>query len=424
MEFLIIAILIASNGALAMSEIALVSLRKSSLAADAKNGDKRARNAIALAGNPNRFFSTVQIGITLIGILTGIYSGDALAGKFGNFLAGLGLSERVAIFCAQGAILIAATYLTLIFGELVPKRIGFAAPERVAKIIAGPMIALSKMTSPFVFALEKSTGAVLKLIGIGSEQSRVTESEIKSMIEEGTESGEVQKIERDIVERVFSLGDRYLEAIMTPRNDIVKIGANATLDEVLETVRESPHTVYPVSGDSLDDIRGMAHMEDLCATICNADFTIQRAMRPAHYFRDDTKIYRALEEMRQLRFKNAIVCNEFGVTLGMITLNDLLDAVLGDMPEKGESSAITDMGNGTYIVDGQCPFHDFLIFFDLDGAGENCHTAGGLLLEKLQRIPAAGDSLEWENLRLEVTSMDGVRIDKITVRRIPESAGN
>lgn len=422
MEFLIIAVLIASNGILAMSEIALVSLRKSSLAVDAQNGDRRARNAIVLSENPNKFFSTVQIGITFIGIFTGIYSRDTLAKGLGEFLKECGTPESTAILYARGAIVFAATYLTLVFGELVPKRIGFIASERVAKLVSGPMIAVSKTMSPFVFALEKSTEVVMKLTGIDSNRRHVTESEIKSMIEEGTEHGEVQRIERDIVERVFSLGDRYIEAIMTPRKDIVKMGPDSKRNEVLDTVRKNPHSVYPVCEGNLDDIRGVVYMEDMCSTICNDDFSVQRIMRPVNYFRDDTKIYKALEEMRRLRSKSAVVCNEFGVTLGMITLNDLLDAVLGNMPEKGEDNAISKIGNETYIFSGQYPFHDFLIFFNLDDKGEDCHTIGGLLLGKFQRIPSKGDYIDWKDFRLEVENMDGVRIDKVRVSRITGSS--
>ena len=207
MEFFIIAALIISNGILAMSEIALVSLRKSNLASDAKGGSKSAKEALALAESPDRFFSTVQIGITLIGILTGIYSGEAIAGKFGECLASAGVPQKWATLGAQGTVVLAATYLTLIFGELVPKRIGLAAPERVAKLVAAPMTLLSKATAPFVWILSKSSTAVLKLMGISQVKSRVTEREIKSLVEEAEAGGEVQPVERNIVERVFSLGD-------------------------------------------------------------------------------------------------------------------------------------------------------------------------------------------------------------------------
>lgn len=419
MEFVIIAALILSNGILAMSEIALVSLRKSNLASDAKSGSKSAKEALALAESPDRFFSTVQIGITLIGILTGIYSGEAIAGKFGECLASAGVPQKWATLGAQGTVVLAATYLTLIFGELVPKRIGLAAPERVAKLVAAPMTLLSKATAPFVWILSKSSTAVLKLMGISQVKSRVTEREIKSLVEEAEAGGEVQPVERNIVERVFSLGDRYVESIMTPRNDIVEIDASLSNAQIEETIRKHPHTVYPVTDGSLDEILGTVSLEDLFGRLGEPGFSIRSALKPVHYFKDDTKVYNALEQMRELRLKNAIISNEFGVTLGIVTLNDIIDAVLGDMPEANEEDDIVRRADGTFLVNGQCPFHDFLIFFEIDDQTQTCNTVGGLILALLKRIPKAGERVEWNGFELEVVDMDGARIDKIIAKRLP-----
>lgn len=419
MEFFIIAALIISNGILAMSEIALVSLRKSNLASDAKGGSKSAKEALALAESPDRFFSTVQIGITLIGILTGIYSGEAIAGKFGECLASAGVPQKWATLGAQGTVVLAATYLTLIFGELVPKRIGLAAPERVAKLVAAPMTLLSKATAPFVWILSKSSTTVLKLMGISQVKSKVTEREIKSLVEEAEAGGEVQPVERNIVERVFSLGDRYVESIMTPRNDIVKIDASFSNRQIEELVKKHPHTVYPVTDGSLDEILGTVSLEDLFGRLGEPGFSIRSALKPVHYFKDDTKVYNALEQMRELRLKNAIISNEFGVTLGIVTLNDIIDAVLGDMPEANEEDDIVRRADGTFLVNGQCPFHDFLIFFEIDDQTQTCNTVGGLILALLKRIPKAGERVEWNGFELEVVDMDGARIDKIIAKRLP-----
>ena len=419
MEFFIIAALIISNGILAMSEIALVSLRKSNLASDAKGGSKSAKEALALAESPDRFFSTVQIGITLIGILTGIYSGEAIAGKFGECLASAGVPQKWATLGAQGTVVLAATYLTLIFGELVPKRIGLAAPERVAKLVAAPMTLLSKATAPFVWILSKSSTAVLKLMGISQVKSRVTEREIKSLVEEAEAGGEVQPVERNIVERVFSLGDRYVESIMTPRNDIVKIDAAFSNRQIEELVKKHPHTVYPVTDGSLDEILGTVSLEDLFGRLGEPGFSIRSALKPVHYFKDDTKVYNALEQMRELRLKNAIISNEFGVTLGIVTLNDIIDAVLGDMPEANEEDDIVRRADGTFLVNGQCPFHDFLIFFEIAARTQTCNPVGGLILALLKRIPKAGEKVEWNGFELEVVDMDGARIDKIIAKRLP-----
>ncbi len=423
MEFVIIAALIVSNGLLAMSEIALVSVRKSSLSVEAKEGNASARSALALAENPDRFFSTVQIGITLIGILTGIYSGDAIGERFGAFLEQVGLPKTYAYLAAQGTVLIVATYLTLIFGELVPKRIGLAVPERVAKIVSPPMLLLSKAAAPLVWLLSKSSAGVLKILGISQSKRKVTEREIKSMVREGEESGEVQKVERHIVERVFTLGDRFVESIMTPRNDIVSIDASLANWEIMQLIAKSPHTVYPVTNGSLDELLGVVSIGKLFGRLENPNFSVRSVLDQAFYLKDETLVYNALELMREHRVKNALILNEFGVTLGMVTLNDIIDAVLGDMPEANEEANITPRDDGTFLVDGQCPFHDFLIYFGVEDSSETCNTVGGLLIEHLNSIPQVTEKIVWRGFELEVVDMDGARIDKILVKRLPEESG-
>lgn len=418
MDFAIIFILILSNGIFAMSEIAIVAASKSKLSNEAKKGEKRSAQALKLAKNPDKFFSTVQIGITLIGILTGIYSGDALGEKFAKILTKTPIPDEYALIAAKAVIVVGATFFTLVIGELVPKRLGLAYPEKIAKIAAKPMSVLSRAMSPFVFILSKSSGALCKMLGVSSAQSKVTEEEIKMMVEEGTENGEVQKIERNILNRVFYLGDRCVSSIMTPRNEIVRIDAGASAAEIKSVVSKFPHAVYPVANGSLDDISGVLYLEDLFGEIENPSFNLKDKIRPAVYFHENTKVYQALEELRAKRQRYGIICNEFGVTLGIATLNDIIDALLGNMPEMGEEPEIIEREDSSYLIDGQYPFYDFSVFFNLDEKPNGRYnTLGGLILAQLGRIPKEGEKLKWKNFIFEVVDMDGARIDKILARK-------
>ena len=244
-------------------------------------GRRRARQAQKLIEDPDKFLSTIQIGITLIGILTGIYSGDALATKFGRELAALGISLRTATVVAQITIVIVVTYLTIVFGELVPKRIGMKSAERVAILVARPMQVLAKVTSPFVWLLSRSIELITRLLGIRDTESKVTEEEIKSIIQEGTEDGEVQIVEQQIVGRVFSLGDRTVESIMTHRSDMVWLDTNATCDQVEDIVKNNLFNTYPVADGNLDSIVGVVHLKDLFGRLDEPGFTLSQVMRPA-----------------------------------------------------------------------------------------------------------------------------------------------
>ena len=322
MEILIIVILILLNGVFAMSEMALVSARKSNLEMQARQGSKGARKALKLAKDPDRFLSTVQIGITLIGILPGIYSGDTLAARFGTSLATLGIPVRTATVIAQVAIVIVVTYLTIIFGELVPKRIGMNAAERAAKIVARPMGFLAAIASPFVWLLAKSTAAVTRILGLRESGSKVTEAEIRSIIQEGTEDGAVQEVEQQIVGRVFSLGDRTVESIMTHRSEIAWIDLAMTPEQIHEIVAQAPHNRYPVGDGSLDRILGVVYLKDLFLHLTDPDFDIRKLITPGKFFHEEFEVYNALEHLRSEQLGYGIICDEFGVTRGIITLKD------------------------------------------------------------------------------------------------------
>ena len=415
MEILIILLLILLNGLFAMSEIAFISARRSNLEMQARQGSASARQALKLARDPDRFLSTIQIGITLIGILTGIYSGDALAGKAGAELARLGIPIATATLAAQFAIVIVVTYLTLIFGELVPKRIGMNAAERMAKIMARPMRLLAAAASPFVWLLSKSTAGVTRLLGLREAETKVTEAEIRSIIQEGAEDGEVQQVEQQIVGRVFSLGDRKVGSIMTHRSEIAWIDPAMTPAKIRELVGREPHTLYPAARSNLDRLAGVIYLKDLFTHIGEEAFDVASILRPAKFFHEETQVYTALEQLRSEQVGYGIVCDEFGVTQGIVTLHDIFEALVGSIPEEREEPDIVHREDGSCLIDGQCPFYDFLVCYGLEDVYPNnlYNTLSGLILDELGHIPQTGEKLRWNTFTFEIIDMDGARIDKI-----------
>lgn len=418
MEIAIIIALILLNGLFAMSEIAVVSARKSSLNNEAKRGNKNAEAALKLTTEPNRFLSTVQVGITLIGILTGIYSGGTLAGDLVKLVSKFGIPiTNTTLFISQTVIVVLVTYLSIIFGELVPKKIGMNSAEKVAKAIARPMNILSNIVSPFVWILSKSTTVVSNLLGITEADAKVTEEEIKSMIQEGTEDGEVQEVEQKIVERVFNLGDRDLESIMTHRSDIVWLDINMTNEQINGIVHNNLFGVYPVADKNLDNILGIVYLKDLFGRIDKEYFKLETLIRPVQFFHENMDVYKALDEMRNNHAKYALICDEFGTTQGVVTLRDILEALVGAMPDDYEEPEIIQRQDGSWLVDGQCSFYDFLVFFKLSHlyVKNEYNTISGLILEQLGHIPKAGEIIEWGIFSFEIMDMDGVRIDKVLV---------
>ncbi|MDR2956063.1 MAG: hemolysin family protein [Prevotella sp.] len=419
MEIGIIAILILLNGIFAMSEIAVISARKSSLTSEAKKGSNSARAALNLANNPNRFLSTVQVGITLIGILTGIYSGDVIAKDFAVILSNIGISATYSYPIAQVSIVIIVTYFTIIFGELVPKRIGMSSAEKISKIIARPMYYLSLIVSPFVWILSKSTGLIFNLFGIKGSDAKVTEEEIKSIIQEGTEDGAVQGVEQDIVERVFSLGDRDIESIMTHRGDIAWIDTDMSNEEILDIIQNNPYNKYPVGHKDLDHVEGVVYLKDLVGKIEKADFNIHDIIRPVQYFYENMEVYSALEVMKSKHLQFALICDEFGTLKGIVSLKDILEALVGTILDPLEEPEIIQRKDGSCLVEGQISFYNFLTYFK---RGElhnqyDYNTISGLILDKLGHIPQSGEIVEWNGFTMEVVDMDGARIDKVLVNQ-------
>lgn len=417
-ELIIIIALILFNGLLSMSEIALISARKCNLSNNMKKGSKSAAIALKLANQPDKFLSTIQIGITAVGILTGIYSGDVLATDFAVILTNWGIPAGYSHSIAQVVIVIFVTYLTLIFGELVPKKIGMTIAEKIAQTVARPMHFLAVVSSPFVWVLTKSTILIFNFLNIKTNEYKVTEEEIKSMIQEGMKDGEVQEFEQDIVERVFLLGDLKVNSLMTHRNDMVWLDIKMSNTQIQEILENHLFEIYPVADRSLDCVQGIVSLKDLVFKFGKPDFNITQVIRTASYFHESMSVYKALEKMKELCISEALVCDEFGSCKGIITLKDILEGLVGSFNNNyQEPEIIKRQNNEGWLVDGQCPFYNFLSYFESEClySNNNYHTLSGLVLEQLEHIPTSGEHIEWNGFVFEIVDMDGVRIDKILV---------
>jgi len=333
-DIVIILILIFLNGLFSMSEVAMINARKTALAAEAKNGSRSAQRALDLVEDPGRFLSTVQIGITLIGILTGLFSGAQFADTFSAYIQSWGCPAGSADVISRVIIVAVATYLSIVIGELFPKKLGLSMSEKIARIMSGPMWTLSVLCTPIVWLLRKGTDALGAVTGVDDvEEAKVTEEEIRSMVAEGTEDGEVQEVEQDIVDRVFSLGDRTVESIMTSRNDIVWLDKNMGADEVSAMVNENLFEMYPVGEGGLDEIVGVVFLRDLFAGLRNSDFKLADLIKPAQFFHDNMDVYKALEMMKKNQTGYGIVCDEFGICQGIVTYKDILEGLVGSIDD-------------------------------------------------------------------------------------------
>ncbi|MFT3795300.1 hemolysin family protein [Flavobacterium sp.] len=424
MEILIILFLIILNGVFSMSEIALISARKNRLENAAKKGSASAKTALDLANSPNKFLSTVQIGITLIGILTGIFSGDKITTDVQTFVEGFASLKPYAESIAVGVVVVVLTFFSLVLGELLPKRIGLNYPEKIAKSVAIPMKWISIITAPFIWLLTVSTEALLKVLMIKpSADGKVTEEEIKAIIKEGTEGGEIQEIEQDIVERVFHIGDRKVNSLMTHRKSVVFLPLEADKESVRDLMLKELHSIYPVYKDNHDDIVGVVNLKNIFAHFGEENFNLAQIMTDAPFIIEHTTAYKALENFKKSGIHYAFVSDEYGVFQGVITLNDILEALVGDAAEfYKDDFQLVQREDGSWIVDGHYSLHDFLTYFELDELTNDyeVNTVSGLIMTELSHIPKEGEKLQWQNFELEVIDMDGVKIDKVIVRSLKE----
>lgn len=416
MEILIILFLILLNGIFAMSEIAMVSSRKSRLETAAKRGDKSAKKALELSRNPGKFLSTVQIGITLIGILTGIYSGEKIEDDLVAYLNQYEWLRQYSETIAISVIVVTLTFFSLVLGELVPKRIGLTMPESISKFLSYPMYWISIIAAPFIWLLTFTSDIIIKLFRIKPiTESKITEEEIKAIIREGAEGGAIREIEQDIVHRVFSLGDRKVSSLMTHRNDTILLKNVSDTEAIRKTVNNEMHSVYPLVNGKMDVV-GLILLKDLFRHINEPDFKISDHVKQAQYVSENLSAYEALKLFKTSKTHQAIVVDEFGQMQGIITMNDLLEALVGDVSEFYESEfSFVQRADGSWIIDGQYPLTEFLEKFDLEDLIEDYpfNTISGLILHQIRRIPATGDTLLWRNFEIEILDMDGARIDKV-----------
>jgi putative hemolysin len=423
LEVLLILLLVLANGAFAMSEIALVSVRKPRLQQLAQRGSRGAARALEQAESPDRFLSTVQIGITLIGILAGAFGGATIAAQIDQQLETVPVfrpySEVIGVF----TVVLGIGYLSLVLGELVPKRLAMNNPERVAIVMATPMRILSRAAAPAVAVLVWSTRAVLRVLGQREPVvPAVTEEELMAMARAGTEAGTIDRQEREIVERVFRLGDRPVTAIMTPRVELEWLDFSKPIEELRAQVAASAHEWFPAARDRIDDLRGIVRAKDLWSGSVASSDDVAEVMREPIFVPDTMSVFPLLQRLRESRTHVAIVIEEFGAVRGMVTLTDLLEGLVGELPEQSdiEEPMIVRRDDGSWSIDAATDLDEVKLMLGLDyldGEKDSYQTVAGYLVDRLGDRPRLGDSFEVNGLRFEVLDTDGRRIDRILVER-------
>lgn len=423
LEFFIIIGLILLNGIFSMTEMALVSSRKFKLEQAKKKGKNGADAALELSEHPTRFLSTVQIGITLIGVLLGVYSGENLTSGFTAFISRYEWLQPYAYNISVGAIVLLITYFSIIFGELLPKRLGMTFPEPIAMWLAGPMSMVATITAPFVWLLTITNDLLLQLIGIRKiTASKVSEEEIKSIIKESAQGGEIQDIEQNIVERVFELGDRKVNTLFTHRNDLVFFSTEDAWNTIREKINNEKHSAYPVcEADDADNIVGIVLLKDLFTPNIEQDFHIQKYVREPLYINENMYAYKVLELFKQRRIHYGIVVDEFGVTMGIVTMDDVVDALVGDVTEMDqEEYEIVQRDDNSWLVDGQYSIIEFMKYFEMeleDDMMDQFTTVAGYIIHLSGTLPKVGDRFTIDPYEMEVMDKDGQRVDKILVTK-------
>ncbi len=426
MDIVLIVALIIMNGIFAMSEIALISSRKTRLQHWADEGRTGAARALKMANDPSHFLSTVQVGITLIGVLNGAIGESAIAGKLEAYFARIPELAPYSRSLSVALMVLIVTYFSLIVGELVPKRLAMRNPEPIASFFAGPMRVLSIIAFPLVKLLSVSTEIVLKLFGRkkGKEPS-ITEEEIQVLMEQGTEEGIFERSEHELVSNIFSLDDKVIASIMTPRKDIFMLDLDDPFELNRDKLMRSHYSRFPLCRGGFEQILGVVRAKD----ILNSQFRgepidLPSLAKPPLYVLSNISLMHCLEECKKTRMHFALVVDEYGEVEGLVTLNDVMEAIVGDIASADlvEEPLMVQREDGSWLIDGMLPIDKFIDLFEVDGllneAKGNFHTVGGFVMMQIGRVPAAADWFEWQGLRIEVVDMDKNRVDKLLVSKV------
>lgn len=411
------------NGVFSMSEIALISSRKFSLEEKAKKGDKNAEKALQLAGNPSIFLSTVQIGITFIGILTGIFSRARLTGDLSAILRKVPFLSPYADTLSVFLIVMVITYLSIIFGELLPKSIALSFPESIASAMARPMHFLSVLMRPFIWLLGNTNKLFLKIFGIPERQSSiVTEDEIQSIIAASTREGEIQEIEQKLVKRVFSLGDRKAGELMTHRSELVWLDIKDNLSQIREKIQANSHSVYPVHERTTDNLVGLVSVNEIFQKSIDPDkFNLAELISKPVYVHENMAAYRVLEHFKEHRTNLVVVVDEYGGVQGVLSIKDLVNSLIGnEMDLNQEDDDIVKRAENSWLADGHCPYYKLVDYFQLTELeeAEGFTTLAGLILSRLNNFPRTGDRMQWQGFEFEIMDMDAMRIDKVMITKL------
>jgi putative hemolysin len=423
-EIIIILLLIVLNGLFSMSELALVSVRRARLAVLERKGVAGAATARALSEDPQRFLPTVQVGITLVGILAGVFGGARIAAHLTAWFVGIPYVGRFADDIALALVVIIITYLTLVIGELVPKQIALRGPEQIAALVARPLATLSRVSGPIVWVLGQSSALVLRLLGAGrAARPTVTEEELRALLAEGAQAGVLETEERDMIERVLRLADKPVRAIMTPRTELIWIDRSDPKRDIAATLKAAPHSRFVVCDGSVDNVVGVVQAKDILDRILDGgELSVTAALRQPMIVPDTVTALDALERLKADQLGLALVMDEYGSFEGVVTAADVLEAIVGEPTDSAAGSGDSDAeAEGTLVLDGMMPVDELkarLVLPDLPAEG-SYHTLAGLLLALLRRVPRAGDRIVFAGWRFEVLEMDGRRVDRVQASREP-----